>query len=117
LPRPWPDLNDMRFPPRAAAGFAAAIAASFVPGIIGLIAGLFATTLLMGFALLGLAIVHKLTTGMNGRGLMLSGLYLAVVILGWPVLMLAVLGLIDSPFDIRQRVANWRGPPAPPAPT
>ena len=69
--------------------------------------------MLLGFALLGFAIAHKLTNGMNGRGFILSGLYLAVAILGWPVLIVAVLGLADTAFDIRQRFAAWRGPPAP----
>ena len=117
LRRPWPDLAATRFPPMAAGALAAAIAGSFVPGIVGIIAGVFATTLLVCFAVVGFAIVHMITRGMNGRFLILSGVYLAVGVLGWPIFVLVLLGLTDCVLDIRQIFANWRGPPAPPAPT
>jgi hypothetical protein len=113
LRRPWPDLAAMRFPPLVAGGLAAAIAGSFVDGLVGIIAGVFATTLLICFALLGFAIVHKITHGMNGRGFILLGVYLAVGIFGWPVLVMVLLGLADAVFDIREFFANRRGPPAP----
>ncbi len=38
---------------------------------------------------------------------------LAVIVLGWPVLAMALLGLADTALDIRGRVAGKRGPPAP----
>ena len=103
----------MRLPRLVAAAFAAAIVGSLIPGIVGLVAGLFATTLLMAFAVLGFAIVHKITAGMNGRGLILTGIYLAVSILGWPVFVMVLLGLADAVIDIRERFANMRGPSAP----
>jgi hypothetical protein len=113
LQRPWPDIAALRLPPLLAGGFAAAIAGSLIPGIVGLVAGLLATTLLMSYAVLGFAIVHKITEGVNGRGLILTGIYVAVGILGWPVLVMVLLGLADGVIDIRERVASMRGPPAP----
>lgn len=113
LRRPWPDLAAMRFPPLVAGALAATIAGSLAPGLIGIIASLFAATLLIAFAVLGFAIVHKITTGMNGRGLILGGLYLAVAFVGWPVIVMVLLGLADAALNIRERFANKGGPPAP----
>jgi hypothetical protein len=113
LQRPWPDIAALRLPPLVAGGFAAAIVGSLTPGIVGLVAGLLATTLLMSYAVLGFAIIHKITEGVNVRGLILTGIYVAVAILGWPVFVMVLLGLADGVIDIRERVASMRGPPAP----
>ena len=43
---------------------------------------------------------------------MLGGTYLAVLMLGWPMLALCLLGLIDTLIDLRARIARKRGPPA-----
>jgi hypothetical protein len=41
----------------------------------------------------------------------LAGTYAAVIFLGWPVLAVALIGLADTAFDFRGRVAGRRGPP------
>jgi hypothetical protein len=113
LRRPMPDIPAMRFPAYAPGLLAVAIGISFLPGLIGIIAGVLAAAMLMAYALLGLAVLHAITRGIGGRALVLGGIYLAVFVLGWPVLAVALLGLADTAFDIRGRVAR-RGPPAPP---
>jgi hypothetical protein len=113
LRRPWPEIAAMRFPPMVAGALAAALAGSFMSGMLGIVAGLFATTLLMAFAVLGLAIVHKITETLKGRGLILAGIYLAVGFVGYPIFALVLLGLADAVTDVRHRFAAWRGPPAP----
>jgi hypothetical protein len=42
----------------------------------------------------------------------LGAAYGGVLIFGWPILALCLLGLIDTAFDLRGRVARKRGPPA-----
>ena len=113
LRRPMPDIPAMRFPAYAPGLLAVAIGISFLPGLIGIIAGVLAAAMLMAYALLGLAVLHAITRGIGGRALVLGGIYLAVFVLGWPVLAVALIGLADTGFDIRGRVAR-RGPPAPP---
>jgi hypothetical protein len=112
LRRPWPDLAGIEFPPLASALLVGVIAGSFLSGLVGIIAGVFAATLLMAFAILGFAILHKITNGMSGRGFMLAGIYAAVGVFGWPVLVMMLLGLTDSFLDLRARVAARRGPPS-----
>lgn len=112
LKRPWPQLSDMTFPKPIAAALAAAIALSFTGGIIAIAAGVFAASLLMAYAVLGLAVLHAITRRINSRAFLLGGIYAAIIVFGWPVLVLCVLGLIETAFDLRVRVTQRRGPPA-----
>jgi hypothetical protein len=66
----------------------------------------------MAYGVLGFAVLHALTRDMNGRGLLLGGVYAAVAVLGWPILTLCLLGLIEAAIGLRARVAARRGPPS-----
>jgi hypothetical protein len=112
LKRPWPDLAAWTLPTSTPAFLAAAIAGSFLPDLLGVLAGAFAASLLMAFAMLGFAVLHALTRGMNTRTLVLAAVYAAAVVLGWPVLAMSILGLAEAAFNIRGRVARRRGPPS-----
>jgi hypothetical protein len=72
-----------------------------------------AASLLMAYAMLGLAVLHATTRGIKGRAMVLAGTYATVAVLGWPVLVMTLVGLIDSAIDIRGRVASRHGPLAP----
>jgi hypothetical protein len=112
LKRPWPDLAALALPPSTSALLAAAIAGSFLPDLAGVLSGVFAASLLMAFAILGFAVLHAITRGMRARIVMLTGLYAAAAVFGWPVLAVALLGLAESILNIRSRVARKRGPPS-----
>lgn len=111
LKRPWPDLAALTLPPSSSALLAAAIAGSFLPDLAGVLAGVLAASLLMAFAILGFAVLHAITRGMRARIVMLTALYAAAIVLGWPVLAMAILGLAEILLNIRSRVARKRGPP------
>jgi hypothetical protein len=113
LKRPWPDIPAMTFPRYAPALLAAAAIASFMPDLAGLIASLFAATLLVAFTVLGFAVLHALTRGLRGRTAMLSGAYAFVVVLGWPALVAVLVGLAESIFRWRDRMPQ-PGPPVAP---
>jgi hypothetical protein len=113
LKRPWPDLAAITFPPLVSAALVLAIAGSFLPGLIGIVAGVLAATLLTAYAVLGFAVLHKITSGISARGLVLAGAYATVGVLGWPVLVMMLLGLVDTVIDLRGRVAARRGPSSP----
>ena len=112
LKRPWPDLAALTLPASSSALLAAAIAGSFLPDLPGLLSGVFAASLLMAFAILGFAVLHAITRGMRARIVMLTGLYAAAMVLGWPVLAMAFVGLAEAILNIRSRVARKRGPPS-----
>src|SRR5262247_1888254 len=112
LKRPWPDLAAWTLPTSTPVFLAAAIAGSFLPDLLGILAGAFAASLLMAFAMLGFAVLHAITRGMSSRALVLAAVYAAAVVLGWPVLAMSILGLAEAAFNIRGRVARRRGPPS-----
>lgn len=113
LRRPWPVLADMDFPSIASIALAAAIAVSFLGGLIGMLATSLTAALLMAYGVLGFAVLHTLTRGMGSRPFVLGGVYAAVIVFGWPVVALCLLGLLESAFSVRRRFGNRGGPPAP----
>jgi hypothetical protein len=113
LRRPPSDLSAMRFPVYAPALTGAAVVASFLSGIAGISGGVLAASLLMAYAILGFAVLHMITRGMGSRPFTLGSTYVAVLIFGWPVLVMSLLGLADSAFDLRGRATRRRGPSNP----
>ena len=111
LKRPWPDVPAMTMPTSAMVALAAAIAGSFLPDLVGVLAGVLAASLLMAFAILGFAVLHAITRGLGSRAILLSGAYAAAIVFFWPLLAIAMLGLAENAFNIRARVLSKRGPP------
>jgi len=111
LKRPWPDLGATALPHYAAALLGAALAGMLAGDLLGIAAGVLTASLLSAYALVGLAVLHATTRGVNGRGFVLAGIYAAVAVFGWPVLLLSVLGLADLAVDFRRRAAKRRGLP------
>jgi len=111
LRRPWPNLSALTLPAFVPALVGAAIAGILLPDLAGVFFGILAASLLMACAILGFAVLHAVTRGMNHRGVALAIAYVAVFVFGWPVLAFSLLGIAEVIFNIRARVANKRGPP------
>jgi magnesium-transporting ATPase (P-type) len=116
LKRPWPEIAQMAFPPFAVTVLAIAVAGTFLPDLIGLASGVLAASLLLAYALLGFAVVHVLTAGFTGRGFILSSVYFTVGLLGWPMVLMSLLGVVETTAGLRARSAARRRPPSPPFP-
>jgi hypothetical protein len=112
LTRPWPDLAALTLPASSTGLLAAAIVGSFLSDLAGVLSGAFAASLVMVFAVLGLAVLHAITRGVAGRAVMLAGVYGVTIVLGWPILAISILGLAEAVLNIRGRVARRRGPPS-----
>lgn len=111
LPRPWPQLSAITFPPVTALVFVAAFALSLVNTMAGVLAGVVSASLAMAYAMLGFAVLHDITRGIGGRAFILGGIYASVLILqGWPLLVLCVIGLVESGFGLRARLARPGNP-------
>jgi len=111
LKRPWPQLSAMTFPSQIALALTAVMGLSFVGGLIGILASVLTAGLLMAYGVLGFAVLHAITQGISNRAFVLGSVYAAVIVIGLPVLALSLLGLIETIFDVRARVARGRGPP------
>jgi hypothetical protein len=117
LQRPWPDIRAMSFPGVTPVVLAGAVALSFTSGLLSLIATIVSASLLMTYVMLGLAVLHSITVGLVGRGLLLGALWLFLLLLGWlvwPLILIALIGLLDAVLGLRARVAARRGPPSVP---
>ena len=106
LKRTWPSLPDMQFPTFAPALTAVAIAGTFLTGILGTVASILAASLTMAYGFLGFAVLHAITRNAKARGILLGTAYVAVIVFGWPILLVAMLGLADAIFNFRGRVAG-----------
>ena len=102
LARTWPDLSETSFPAMTPVVLLAAIALSFVASIVGVAAGMLAACLLLAYAILGFAVIHQLTRPLSARGFILGGVWLVVLVLGWPVIVVALIGLADGLLDLRK---------------
>jgi hypothetical protein len=108
LPRPWPDIpHDLRLSRIYVPILLAAIAFSFVGGLPALISAIVAAALGMAFSLQGLAVIHDLSRGSKYRVLLLGLVYACLALLmPWPLIVFAAIGLIDSAFSLRDRKRN-----------
>jgi hypothetical protein len=87
-----------------------ALAAGLAPGDAGFLASSLAMMLAVPLVMQGLAVVHVITTGRSGRGLLLGGVYVGLLLFLVPAgLALAGLGLAEFLLNLRGR-AQSRGP-------
>ncbi len=101
--RPWPDLHALELPNELVLIFAAALLASFLPGLPGLLATGMAGALLFAYVLQGLAVIHVYSRGVPLRALLLAAVYLGILLLGWVAIAVAILGLGEPLFRLRER--------------
>ncbi|MEQ1613144.1 MAG: DUF2232 domain-containing protein [Hyphomicrobiaceae bacterium] len=112
LVRPWPDLSQLHLPQAMPIALAVALAGTFLPDFAGLIAAGFASSILMAYVFVGLAILHNLTRGHAQRSIILSGTYAVLMVFGMiagPALALLALA---EPFSPLRRKPPPQGPAA-----
>jgi hypothetical protein len=108
LARPWSSLSALALPPQAWGLLVIALGGSFLPDLFGILCGVWAASLIIVFAILGVAVLHWTTQGMGLRTLLLASVYASAAVLGWPVLLIGLLGLAENMFNIRARIARKR---------
>jgi len=113
LRRPWPDLTYVSLPMTAVVMLGAALAISFMSGMAGFLAAIAIAVLLVAYSIVGFSVLHAITRNAGARTWILTGVWIAVLVLGWPLLFIAMLGLADSVFNLRNRFGAQK-PPFPP---
>jgi len=111
LVRPWPALAELRLPMTASALLTIAALASLLPDLAGVLSGAFAASLVVVFAMVGLAVLHSIRLPVNIRRLVLGAVYALILLIGWPVLLISLVGFAETVFNIRARVASKHRPP------
>jgi hypothetical protein len=108
--RPWPDLKSAALPPLTLGALCAAVAFCFSDGLLAILAQIVCAALVMAYALTGFAVLHTLTIAWKNRAVWLTCSYAIVLALGWPLLVVAALGLADALFGLRKRYLRAQQP-------
>ncbi len=108
--RPWPDLKSTALPPLTLVALCAAIAFCFSGGLLAMTAQIACAALVIAYALTGFAVLHTLSIAWKNRPIWLTGSYAIVLVLGWPLLVMAALGVADALFGLRKRYLRARQP-------
>lgn len=111
LRRPWPDLHGIDLPQTVIIVLAGVLLLAFVGGLPGMLAQIASAALLMAYALIGLAVLHAVTRNSGARAWWLAAVYSAIAVFAWPVVLVAIIGLLDGPIGLRQRFGNAPKPP------
>jgi len=111
LARPHERLWTVSLPASAALAFVLASLVSVLPFPLGDIAALMSGALGGAFLLLGLAVIHALTIGLNGRAALLTVNYVVLGLLGFTAFVIIAVGLAETFLHLRAR--RFRGAPPP----
>ncbi|SDB44222.1 hypothetical protein [Bauldia litoralis] len=104
LKRPRPAVWTAALPREAVIVLAAAIVVAILaPGAIGQVAGTFVGALAAALALVGLAVLHATTFANAMRIPILVTVYVVLIMFGFPILLLAILGIVETFIHMRDR--------------
>ncbi|TDI63266.1 MAG: DUF2232 domain-containing protein [Alphaproteobacteria bacterium] len=103
--RPSPRLHDLSFPLPLDLALALSAALSFMPGEAGFVGASLAALFVMPYFLLGLVVVHAISTRWPSRGLFLAMFYLALFVFSALAVLIAVLGLLETSVGLRKKFA------------
>ncbi|MCA6123747.1 DUF2232 domain-containing protein [Bradyrhizobium sp. WSM 1704] len=113
LRRPWPDFRSIALPAMSLVVLSVAIAFSFVGGLFAKMALTVATALLLAYAMVGFAALHVLTLSARNRAFWLGCVYIVTFMFSGLIVVMALLGIADALFGLRQRFLQSRPPPLP----
>ena len=102
LGRDWPDLPTLAYPPGFPLLVALALAATFVPGTIGVAGSSFSGALLLAYLIAGLALMHFIARGRAPW--ILWFVYASLVLFGpYAALVLTLCGLLEPALKLKNR--------------
>lgn len=104
--RPSPDLAALSLPAWISMVLAVAAAAILVGGTARFVGVNVMIVLAVPFCLAGLAVLHTLARRFPRPTVTLVTFYVLAAVFGWPLLVVALLGLLDSPLGLRRRFAQ-----------
>jgi hypothetical protein len=106
--RPSPDLAALTLPKWITPLLAVAAAATAFGGTARFLGVNVMILLAVPFCLGGLAVLHTASRRLPHPQIPLVAFYVLAGLFGWPLLVIAILGLFDAPLGLRQRLAQSR---------
>lgn len=105
--RPSPDFAGMELPRWLPVVTAVLVVGAIVlPGAFGLFARSTALVAALPFFLVGLAVIHALARRVAAGSMLLILFYILMLLFGWPVVIVAFLGLVEQMAELRKRLAH-----------
>jgi hypothetical protein len=105
--RPLADIAQLDLPMQVVWGFGLALVAGMLlPGDFGYLARNMAAVILVGGLLAGLGVAHAAVRKLGGKPWMLVLLYTMSLVLFWPLLVLAVVGLLEPFVGLKRRLVR-----------
>jgi Predicted membrane protein (DUF2232) len=104
--RPSPDFSELALPAWMPILLALAALATMIDGGARFLGANVMILLAVPFCLAGLAVLHAFARRFTYPALFLLGVYALIGALGWPLLLVAALGLLDSSIGLKRRLAR-----------
>jgi hypothetical protein len=104
--RPTPELATLELPPRLLYALVATLVLAFLPGDAGYAGQTLAALLAMPYFFVGLAVMHMLIRRMPGAPVVFVVFYVFMLIFGWPLILIAGLGLVEQWAGLRRRLGD-----------
>jgi hypothetical protein len=104
--RPSPDLAALSLPVWIPVLLALAVGATLLGGVARFVAVNVMIVLAVPFCLAGLAVIHALARRLSRPAIPLVTFYVLVGVFGWPLLLVALLGVLESSLGLRRRLAQ-----------
>jgi hypothetical protein len=101
--RPTPNFDRLELPGWLWPGIAVAAVLVLAGGIIGDLGWSLLIVLVVPYLFLGLALVHVVVRRWSRPGLALAAIYGAMILLGWPILLVLLLGFVEDWAHLRRR--------------
>jgi hypothetical protein len=101
--RPSPSMVDLDLPVALLGLVAIFAVGSILPGLGGFVSRNMIVVFVAVYALAGFAVLHALVAKLQWRGLALGASYGAVIVFGWPIAVVAILGLIEPLTHLKAR--------------
>jgi hypothetical protein len=101
--RPTPPFDRLEIPGWLWPGIGAAALLVLAGGVIGDLGWSLLIVLVVPYLFLGLALVHVVVRRWSRPGLALGAIYGAMILLGWPILLVLLLGFVEDWAHLRRR--------------
>lgn len=101
--RPSPSIVDLDLPVALLGLVAIFAVGSLLGGLGGFVSRNMIVVFVAVYALAGFAVLHALVAKLQWRGLALGASYGAVIVFGWPIAVVAILGLIEPLAQLKAR--------------
>lgn len=99
--RPSPEFLSMYLPQFMLWPLVGGLLLAFLPGDFGYFGSVLVTLAAVPYFFLGLATVHVISHRLPGRAFALTGVYMLLVVLGWPSLLIVGVGIIEYFVNLR----------------